>query len=86
MTVFNYTLEELEADLEGLQQLKLEAEKELAVLMSPNYDPQTDYVGEEEKQSTIDLDIQCERENIAGIDHDIRIVTARIERKRKKVK
>lgn len=86
MAVFDYTLDELEEELEGLQKLKVEAEKELAVLRSPDYDPQTDYEGEEEKQNQITLDIECELANIAGIDHDILITQARIERKRKKVK
>jgi hypothetical protein len=86
MSIFNnYTLEELEDMLEDLQAMKVEADKDLARVLSPDYDPETDYEGEEEKQSAIELDIECERENIAGIERYIRIVMARIG-KRKEVK
>jgi hypothetical protein len=86
MTVFKYTLEELEEELEELEGLKVEAQKDLAKVESPDYDPEFDYEGEEEKQNLIAQDIECERENLAGIEKDIRIIKARIERKRKQVK
>jgi rubrerythrin len=83
MTIFeDYTIEELEGMLQELRSMKVEAEKDLAKVMSPDYDPETDYEGEEEKQSSIEFDIRCERENIAGIDKDIRIIESRISNRK----
>lgn len=77
---FVRTSAELEKSLEALEIMRINAETELAVVQAPDYDPPFSYEGDEEKKHLVRLDIECAREHLEGIDHDIAIVNDRIHR------